>query len=50
LIHEHNLFVRETFQNVRDRYSTDSGSNWKEATRVLVQECDEVSMECALAE
>ena len=51
LIHRHNLFVRETFQNVRDRYSPDDeGANWREATRVLVQECDEVAMECAMAE
>eukprot|EP00581_Thalassiosira_minuscula_P017641 CAMPEP_0183717688 /NCGR_PEP_ID=MMETSP0737-20130205/11225_1 /TAXON_ID=385413 /ORGANISM="Thalassiosira miniscula, Strain CCMP1093" /LENGTH=526 /DNA_ID=CAMNT_0025947165 /DNA_START=68 /DNA_END=1648 /DNA_ORIENTATION=+ len=50
LIHRHNLFVRETFQNVRNRYSPDQGANWREATRVLVQECDEVAMECAMAE
>lgn len=51
LIHRHNLFVRETFQNVRDRYDPSSSSDydWREATRVtLVQECDE--SECAIAE
>ena len=48
LIHRHNLFVKETFQNVRNRYSSEEGSNWKEATRVTVQECDET--ECAIAE
>jgi hypothetical protein len=52
LIHRHNLFVRETFQNVRDRYDPSPSSdadNWREVTRVtLVQECDE--SECAIAE
>ena len=49
LIHNHNVFVRQTFQNVRDRYAP--GENWRVATRrVVVQECDEVNMECAMAE
>jgi hypothetical protein len=51
LVHRHNLFVRETFQNVRDRYDQSSSTDvdWREATRVtLVQECDE--FECAIAE
>lgn len=48
LIHRHNLFVRETFQNVRNLYSTDPDVNWREATRVTVQECDDT--ECAVAE
>lgn len=48
LIYRHNQFVRETFQNVRDRYAPEL--NWREATKVLVQECDEINMECALAE
>ena len=40
LIHRHNLFVRETFQNVRDRYDPSSAdADWREATRVtLVRE------------
>lgn len=46
LIHRHNLFVRETFQNVRDRYSIED--NWRDSTRVTVQECDD--NECAIAE
>ncbi|KAL9188859.1 hypothetical protein ACHAXT_011349 [Thalassiosira profunda] len=46
LIHRHNLFVRETFQNVRNRYSPDE--SWREATRLTVQECDDT--ECAVAE
>merc|ERR1712032_539885 len=37
LIHSHNLFVRHTFQSVRDRYSPDPQINWKDATKVLVQ-------------
>ena len=53
LIHRHNLFVRETFQNVRDRYDPNPYSendNWKDATRVtLAMECDE-SDECAITE
>lgn len=52
LIHKHNLFLRETFQNVRDRYASAAmggeGVNWKEATKVLVEECDET--ECSIAE
>eukprot|EP00581_Thalassiosira_minuscula_P012769 CAMPEP_0183715368 /NCGR_PEP_ID=MMETSP0737-20130205/9618_1 /TAXON_ID=385413 /ORGANISM="Thalassiosira miniscula, Strain CCMP1093" /LENGTH=542 /DNA_ID=CAMNT_0025944459 /DNA_START=82 /DNA_END=1710 /DNA_ORIENTATION=+ len=53
LIHRHNLFVKETFQSVRDKYSSSGGEeeggvNWREATRVTVEECDE--MECAIAE
>ena len=52
LIHKHNLFVRETFQNVRDKYAAAAmggeGVNWKEATKVLVEECDET--ECSIAE
>lgn len=48
LIHRHNLFVRETFQNVRSRYSEDADVNWRDATRVTVQECDDT--ECAIAE
>lgn len=47
LVHSHNVFVRQTFQNVRDRYSTNPDS-WKDATKVLVQECDDT--ECAIAE
>ena len=50
LIHRHNLFVRETFQAVRDLYSPDAPIKWREATRYTVQECDEVAMECAMAE
>ncbi|KAL7530569.1 hypothetical protein ACHAWF_003432 [Thalassiosira exigua] len=46
LIHKHNKFVRETFANVRARYSPEV--DWREATRVTVQECDET--ECAVAE
>lgn len=49
LIHRHNLFVRETFQAVRDLY-TPGDMKWKQATRYTVQECDEVAMECAMAE
>lgn len=48
LIHRHNLFVKATFNAVRARYSEDAGVNWREATRVTVQECDET--ECAVAE
>ena len=50
LIHRHNLFVRETFQSVRGRYSQDklNNNNWREATRCTVQECDDE--ECAIAE
>ncbi|KAL7529579.1 hypothetical protein ACHAXR_006344, partial [Thalassiosira sp. AJA248-18] len=50
LIHRHNEFVRETFSNVRSRYSPDPAVevNWQEATRVTVEECDDT--ECALAE
>lgn len=50
LIHRHNLFVRETFRAVRARYSDGSGGspNWREATRLTVQECDD--NECAIAE
>jgi len=49
LIHKHNLFVKEVFQNVRNRYSSNTEEvNWREATRVTVEECDDT--ECALAE
>lgn len=51
LIHRHNQFVRETFSNVRSRYSPEPAElevNWDEANFVTVEECDE--MECALAE
>mmetsp|Transcript_15151 Transcript_15151/g.24456 ORF Transcript_15151/g.24456 Transcript_15151/m.24456 type:complete len:143 (+) Transcript_15151:120-548(+) len=48
LIHRHNQFVRETFANVRSRYSPDPEVNWQGATHVTVEECDDV--ECALAE
>jgi len=49
LIIEHNNFVKQTFLNVRNRYSADSGrSNWIEATRVTVMECNDD--ECAQAE
>ncbi|KAL7537994.1 hypothetical protein ACHAXR_008217 [Thalassiosira sp. AJA248-18] len=46
LIHRHNIFVRETFQAVRNRYSSDE--SWRDATRCTVQECDD--NECAIAE
>mmetsp|Transcript_5645 Transcript_5645/g.12834 ORF Transcript_5645/g.12834 Transcript_5645/m.12834 type:complete len:135 (+) Transcript_5645:589-993(+) len=36
LIHRHNMFVRETFQNVRNRYSTDPNESWRDATRCTV--------------
>jgi len=45
LIQRHNQFVRETFSNVRNRYSPDPGVDWMEATRVTVEECDDA--ECA---
>ena len=48
LIHKHNLFVRETFQNVRNLYSAEDPGAWRDATRVTVQECDD--SECAIAE
>jgi len=48
LIIEHNNFVKQTFLNVRNRYSADSGSNWIEASRVTVMECNDD--ECAQAE
>jgi hypothetical protein len=51
LIHKHNIFVRETFQNVRDRYdpSPNADNNWRDATKVtLAMECDE--SECAITE
>ena len=49
LIHRHNLFVRETFQAVRNLYTPES-MKWKQVTKYTVQECDEVAMECAMAE
>mmetsp|Transcript_200 Transcript_200/g.460 ORF Transcript_200/g.460 Transcript_200/m.460 type:complete len:540 (+) Transcript_200:83-1702(+) len=48
LIHRHNLFVRETFANVRSKYSEDPDVSWRDATKVTVQECDDT--ECAIAE
>lgn len=58
LIHRHNQFVRETFSNVRSRYLSAPGNNndrtsveevnWKDATRVTIEECDDT--ECALSE
>ena len=53
LIHRHNQFVRETFANVRSRYSPTTESdqgvvNWQDASIVTVEECDD--SECALAE
>ena len=34
----------------RNLYSPDAPIKWREATRYTVQECDEVAMECAMAE
>ena len=48
LIHRHNKAVRETFQAVRDLYTPEDQA-WRIATRVTIQECDEVAMECAMA-
>jgi hypothetical protein len=48
LIHRHNKFVRETFANVRRRYSPEPQFNLEEATHAFVEECDDT--ECALAE
>lgn len=48
LIHRHNQFVRETFSNVRSRYSPEPEVNWQEATQVTIEECDDT--ECALSE
>lgn len=48
LIHKHNQFVKETFQNVRRRYTPDAEVNWQEATRLTMEECDDT--ECAVAE
>mmetsp|Transcript_28921 Transcript_28921/g.46919 ORF Transcript_28921/g.46919 Transcript_28921/m.46919 type:complete len:546 (-) Transcript_28921:24-1661(-) len=48
LIIEHNIFVRDTFLNVRNRYFAESNTNWIEATRVTVMECNDE--ECAQAE
>lgn len=45
LIHKHNQFVKETFQNVCSRFSSDPEANWKEATIATVQE-----YECAIKE
>ncbi|KAL7450513.1 hypothetical protein ACHAWC_002422, partial [Mediolabrus comicus] len=51
LILEHNNFVKQTFLNVRNRYTAEESggsSNWIEATRVTVMECNDE--ECAQAE
>ena len=48
LIMEHNNFVKQTFLNVRNKYSADSKTNWIEATRVIIMECNDE--ECAQAQ
>mmetsp|Transcript_4902 Transcript_4902/g.10748 ORF Transcript_4902/g.10748 Transcript_4902/m.10748 type:complete len:351 (+) Transcript_4902:61-1113(+) len=60
LIHKHNKFVRETFDNVRARYAPEFSEEYSSsnnaastmdldgATHAIVQECDDA--ECALAE